>query len=216
MHNVYKMRGREAIPLDMEEIKRLYREGESLRSIGNRFGVSWSTISRRLEDLWMKTRSRSDSAKKGAKSPCWKGGRRIDKRGYVLVRHNVAYVFEHRLVMEQHLGRELKEEEIVHHKNGDKQDNRIENLELCTASEHRTKHALPAAKWATKHSCCVKCGTTSRKHISRGLCQYCYNNRAWKRRRGHSVSYDENGKRIFSEEHRRKLTEANIRRYSKS
>jgi hypothetical protein len=50
------------------------------------------------------------------------------------------YVREHRVVAEKMIGRQLRRGEIVHHKNGDRSDNRVENLEVMTMSEHLRLH----------------------------------------------------------------------------
>ena len=68
--------------------------------------------------------------RRGEDHPAWKGGRTVNREGYVSIRVNGEYVAEHRHVMEQHLGRSLRPGETVHHKNGVKDDNRLDNLEL--------------------------------------------------------------------------------------
>jgi hypothetical protein len=63
----------------------------------------------------------------------------IFAKGYTEHNNKVRYV--HRIIMEQSLGRSLEFNEVVHHKNGDKKDNRLENLELVTRSNHSKTHA---------------------------------------------------------------------------
>ena len=79
----------------------------------------------------------------------WKGGKYKNSQGYICIyieqtdpyysmRNRKTYILEHRLVMAKHLGRCLESWEVVHHKNHIRDDNRIENLELCKTSEHQT------------------------------------------------------------------------------
>jgi flagellar basal body rod protein FlgC len=69
--------------------------------------------------------------------------------GYVLAyapkhpkAHKDGYVMLHTVVMERHIGRYLKQNEVVHHINHDREDNRIENLKLMDKKDHMKMHMI--------------------------------------------------------------------------
>ena len=83
----------------------------------------------------------------GKNHPTWKGGFRIDRDGYIRTyapshpwTRRGGYIMEHDRVMELLICRRLNPREVVHHKNGDPTDNRLENIELTTASLHSAHH----------------------------------------------------------------------------
>jgi DNA-binding transcriptional regulator YiaG len=75
------------------------------------------------------------------------------------------YVYEHRLVLSQKLGRWLRPEEHTHHINGNRRDNRPENLLLVSKGKHRQFHLLPARP-------CPICGEGTVKWAA--MCKRCY------------------------------------------
>lgn len=100
-----------------------------------------------LSDLAIKNKI---LAKKGKRSSHWKGGRHRDKLGYIQIwmpdhpnAKMAGYIHEHRLIMSEHIGRPLNSWEFIHHRNGKKDDNRLENLELMTKKVHRGQVECP-------------------------------------------------------------------------
>ncbi len=103
-------------------------------------GKTFETVPSRInEGGRFCNRECSNKFQVGDNHPCYTGGF-MDERGYWFIRVNGKPVAEHRHVMEQHLGRELTSDEIIHHINFIRDDNDIKNLQLVTRSEHTSLH----------------------------------------------------------------------------
>ena len=89
----------------------------------------------------------ANALRSGERHPSWRGGQYLDPSGYVMVLCNpqgangwAKYAKQHVLVMEEHLGRQLTPEEVVHHIDNDKQNNVLANLFLTDGPGHRLAH----------------------------------------------------------------------------
>ncbi|MBK7381665.1 MAG: HNH endonuclease [Ignavibacteriales bacterium] len=138
---------------DIEICKQYDSKEKNSVQLAKEYGVSPPSIRQALRKYGVKIRKRDQWGKnnhmfniKSNEHPSWKGGI-IFRNGYRMLRdkkhpHNMTgYYYEHRLVMEKELCRYLESYEMVHHKDGDKLNNSIENLELVgSRSAHLKMH----------------------------------------------------------------------------
>ena len=115
-----------------ERVAALYLQGRSLKSLGREFGVTVDPIRFSLRRLGVPLRTKF-VAHKGP-------GRWRKPNGYMEVFRNGRNIAEHRAVIEEKIGRRLTHAEHVHHINGVRDDNRIENLEIMDRKSHAALH----------------------------------------------------------------------------
>jgi hypothetical protein len=107
---------------------------------------------------------------RGERSAAWRGGTgTINSAGYVVVNRGRKVLLVHRLIMEEHLGRKLSKGEVVHHINGIRSDNRIENLMVFgSQSEHVALNHVTPTRQPKR---CLFC---RKAPLARGLCNAHY------------------------------------------
>lgn len=127
----------------IQAMVKMYEDGASCEAIAKAFNLPWERVNRRLKQAGIQLRPAG--FRKGAEHHAWVGGRVVTAGGYVLVQiqlddpffsmstkkdTDAHYVLEHRLVMALALGRPLTQHETVHHIDGDRANNKIDNLQL--------------------------------------------------------------------------------------
>ena len=131
---------------------------KTLVEIAEAIGTTPGNVGDRIKRYGLSAGDKSKAVKAGLKkkypngrfkesSSHWKGGKqkfngyiRIHKPDHPSATIDNPYIFEHRLVAEKTLGRYLRQDEVVHHKNGIKDDNRPENLEIVSRKDHVHRH----------------------------------------------------------------------------
>lgn len=163
---VKKFRGRRGpspkkVTLDDPRVKEAFKlrdGGMGYVKAAEKAGLASITLRRLLVESGRDPQARW----KGEGAPNWKGGRQRNGEGYVRVladgfpemADTRGFVLEHRLVMARHLGRPLTRHETVHHINGKRDDNRLDNLQLRNGQHGKGKTFV-----------CADCGSSNVREV---------------------------------------------------
>lgn len=148
-------------PEQVATMAELWNSGRSQTYIARQFDTHQVVVSRVLRAAGIESGPGRSGNRKGSESWAWKGGRTVTEGGYIAIwappdhqfasmRNRTGYILEHRLVVAQRLGRPLISRETVHHINGDRQDNRDENLQLRQGRHGKGQVSI-----------CLNCGSTN-------------------------------------------------------
>jgi hypothetical protein len=127
-----------------DQLEKDYKELKQWSKVAKKYNVTHATIINARKHLGIFQKTTTAGCHYGGSNSKHYKGKYIDKRGYIRVNryhpenNKQITTYEHILVMERHLNRSLKPGEIIHHLDGDKSNNNIENLWLCDHSSHRS------------------------------------------------------------------------------
>ena len=143
-----------SVAVPMNEIRPLAQAGWTLRQLAEKYECSRNCMMDRMKEAGIPRLP--PWSQPGERNGQWRGGRQTDSDGYILIwipyhpyANAAGYIREHRLVMEKHLRRYLVPGEVVHHHDGNKQNNRIRNLGLFRRNSDHLRHELKGKipKW---------------------------------------------------------------------
>ena len=142
------LRPAKRIDWPIEQMRVWYeQDGKTLREIADLLGQSSKAVNKVAKRNGFQMRPRGQ--KFGSQHKGWKGGKTIDKSGYVLLyrpdhpdSNSNGYIREHRLVMEAKIGRRLLSTEVVHHIDGSTDNNHPDNLELFDSNGKHLSQTL--------------------------------------------------------------------------